>query len=343
MSSITEEEFAAKVAQTVKDSRDAAREALVIIDHAVLIQVDDNVQIENERQGTKVKDSILVEGSAEGTYFLPNHQSEQERLNLQRQIFLLSFNDKLALAPIAEKELKYVLDVGSGSGIWPVEFVTDATTTEQHPKTQVLGLDISPCAPPFIPPNCTFEVHDAETEWLFPQKFDYIHGRALMSCFHSPLSVIKSAFAALTPGGYLELQDCVAPWHSLDDTLVGTTLWKFHQMTIAAAASLGRDVTQVVRYKAFFEEAGFVDVKEVHYQWPLGKWAKGEKMKKAGEMFREDMESVMGVLAERLLVRGAGMEKGEADEMVEAVRRDCRDGRVHAYMPGIVVYGRKSE
>ncbi|KAH7397541.1 S-adenosyl-L-methionine-dependent methyltransferase, partial [Cadophora sp. MPI-SDFR-AT-0126] len=255
--------------------------------------------------------------------------------DLQHRIFLLSFNDKLALAPIAEKEVKLVLDIGTGSGIWPVEFA------EQHPNTQVLGFDISPCAPPVVPPNCTFEVQDAESEWFFPQKFDYIHGRALMSCFHSPLTVIKSAFAALSPGGYLELQDCVAPWHSLDSTLAGTTLWNFHQMTIAAAASLGRDVTQVIKYKAFFEEAGFVDVREVHYQWPLGKWAKGEKMKKVGEMFREDMESVMGVLAERLLVRGAGMEKGKADEMVEAVKRDCRDGKMHAYMPGIVVYGRK--
>lgn len=155
-----------------------------------------------------------------------------------------------------------------------------------------------------------------------------------MSCFFSPLSVIQSAIEALSPGGYLELQDCVAPWHSLDNTLFSTTLWKFHQMTIAAAASLGRDVTQVIKYKAFFEQAGFVDVKEVHYQWPLGKWAKDEKMKKVGEMFREDMESVMGVLAERLLVRGAGMEKVKADEMVEDVTRDCRDGGVHAYMPG---------
>ncbi|MAD87601.1 MAG: hypothetical protein CL912_31975 [Deltaproteobacteria bacterium] len=188
--------------------------------------------------------------------------------------------------------------------------------------------------PSSIPLNCKFEVHDAEAEWHFPQKFDYIHGRALMSCFHYPLAVIKSAFAALEPGGYLELQDCVAPWHSLDDTLSGTTLWRFHQMTIAAAASLGRDVTQVVKYKAFFEEAGFVDVKKVHYQWPLGKWAKGEKMKKVGEMFQEDVESLMDVLAERLLVRGAGIEKEKADEMVEAVRRDCRDGKVHAYMSG---------
>lgn len=105
-------------------------------------------------------------------------------------------------------------------------------------------------------------------------------------------------------------------------------------MTIAAAARLGRDVTQVIKYKAFFEEAGFVDVKEVHYQWPLGKWAKGEKMKKVGEMFQEDVESLMDVLAERLLVRGAGMEKEKAGEMVEAVRRDCRGGKVHAYMPG---------
>lgn len=157
-----------------------------------------------------------------------------------------------------------------------------------------------------------------------------------MSCFASPLSVIQSAFSALTPGGYLELQDCCAPWSSLDNTLQATTLWKYHSMTIAAAASLGRDVTQVVKYKAFFEEAGFVDVKEVHYQWPVGPWAKGEKMKRVGSLFQEDAESLVGVLAERLLVKGAGLGKEDADRMVEAVRRDMRDPGVHAYMPGYV-------
>jgi hypothetical protein len=28
-----------------------------------------------------------------------------------------------------------------------------------------------------IPPNCQFEVDDAEDPWMFSQKFDYIHGR----------------------------------------------------------------------------------------------------------------------------------------------------------------------
>jgi hypothetical protein len=94
-----------------------------------------------------------------------------------------------------------------------------------------------------------------------------------MSCFQSPLSVIKSAFMTLEPGGYLELQDCVAPWTSVDGTFAGTKLQKFHQMTIDGAKFVGRDVCQVVRYKSFFEEAGFVDVKEVFYCWPLGAWA----------------------------------------------------------------------
>ncbi|KAL2070090.1 hypothetical protein VTL71DRAFT_14770 [Oculimacula yallundae] len=328
MSSITEEEFAAKVAQTVKDSRDAAVAALV---------VDDEVPVENESKDCDTKTGILVEGTSDGAYLLPNHQSEQARLNLQHEIFLLTFNNKLALAPIEASKIKHALDIGTGSGIWPVEF------SEQHPDAQVLGFDISPCAPPIIPPNCTFEVHDAESEWQFPQKFDYIHGRALMSCFASPLGVIQSAFNALEPGGYLEIQDCVAPWTSVDDTLLGTKLIRFHAKSIAAAASLGRDITQAFKNKAFFEQAGFVDVKEVHYQWPLGTWAKGEKQKIVGEMFREDMESILGLLAERLLVVGEKMEKEVVDEMLRAVRKDFRDGRIHAYMPGIVVYGRKPE
>ncbi len=42
-----------------------------------------------------------------------------------------------------------------------------------------------------IPPNCQFEINDAEDDWLFPQKFDFIHGRTLATCFKEPLSIIK--------------------------------------------------------------------------------------------------------------------------------------------------------
>ena len=41
---------------------------------------------------------------------------------------------------------------------------------EMFPKAQVIGTDLSPVQPSnrqWIPPNCRFEVDDAEREWIF--------------------------------------------------------------------------------------------------------------------------------------------------------------------------------
>jgi trans-aconitate methyltransferase len=75
-----------------------------------------------------------------------------------------------------------------------------------------------------VPPNCRFEVDDAEDEWHYSQPFNYIHGRAMFSCFKEPLSVFKKAFDALAPGGYLEMQEIYFKTHSVDGTHEGSAL-----------------------------------------------------------------------------------------------------------------------
>jgi ubiquinone/menaquinone biosynthesis C-methylase UbiE len=90
-----------------------------------------------------------------------------------------------------------VLDLATGTGIWAIEFA------EQFPSAHVIGTDLSPIQPAYVPPNCHFVVDDAEDPWLFSHEFDYIHGRMLVTCFQSHLEVFRSAFDNLRPGGYL--------------------------------------------------------------------------------------------------------------------------------------------
>lgn len=49
-------------------------------------------------------------------------KSEQQRLDLQHQLFLMTFDNKLSLAPTGE--LHNVLDIGTGTGIWAIDFGT---------------------------------------------------------------------------------------------------------------------------------------------------------------------------------------------------------------------------
>lgn len=53
----------------------------------------------------------------EGRYLLPNDEIEQNRMNLQYHAVRLVFGEKLFFAPV-KKDMKRVLDVGTGTGIW---------------------------------------------------------------------------------------------------------------------------------------------------------------------------------------------------------------------------------
>ncbi len=114
----------------------------------------------------------------DGNYLRPNDELEKDRLDLQHHLFTLTFDGKLFICPIAEKkQLHRVLDVGTGTGIWAIDFA------DEHPEAEVLGVDLSPIQPRFVPPNLRFEVDDSEDTWTFSQKFDFIHSRAMEGTF----------------------------------------------------------------------------------------------------------------------------------------------------------------
>lgn len=88
----------------------------------------------------------------------------------------------------------------------------------------MIGTDLSAIQPNPRIPNCTFIKDDAEEDWVFHSKhpegapaceglcehpimFDYVHFRAMFTCFNDPIKVMKSAYENLSPGGWVEFQE----------------------------------------------------------------------------------------------------------------------------------------
>jgi ubiquinone/menaquinone biosynthesis C-methylase UbiE len=261
----------------------------------------------------------------EGKYVLPNDAQEQDRLDLQHHLLLVLLQNRLHLAPIAPNP-QNVLDVGTGTGIWAIEFAI------QNPSANVIGSDLSPIQPEFVPSNCQFEIDDAEDEWVYSQRFDLIHMRGLMTCFTNPRSVLEKSFNHLVPGGYLEMQDGVFPMLCRDQTLAGTALDKWGKKCVEAGIKVGREWTNAVHYKRWMEEIGFEDVKEKVFEVATSPWPKGVRQKELGMWFQADLLDVLSSSLP-LFTRVLGWTREEIELLLVDARNDVKNKGIHSYMP----------
>lgn len=118
-----------------------------------------------------------------------------------------------------------------------------------------------------IPENLTFVVDDYETEWVYKDKFDFIHGRELCGCIEDHDRLFKRAFENLNSGGYFELQSVEAYFVSDDGTHQNAEtcqMW-LHNLR-EAGEKFGKTLYNVKEWKEKMEKAGFVDVKDELYK-----------------------------------------------------------------------------
>lgn len=63
-------------------------------------------------------------------YPYPNDEQELDRLDMQHHMFKLVMNNKLYHVPLNNP--KQILDIGTGSGIWPIEMGMIASSRNQN-------------------------------------------------------------------------------------------------------------------------------------------------------------------------------------------------------------------
>ncbi|KAM0421281.1 hypothetical protein ACHAPT_011003 [Fusarium lateritium] len=273
----------------------------------------------------------------DGKYHFPNDDVENERLDLQHHIFYLTLDGKLGFAPPnkADSKVARVLDLGTGTGIWAMDF------GDEHPEAEVIGIDLSPSQPQFVPPNVRFEIDDFDEEWTYSQPFDYIHSRMNNSSVTDWEEYIRQSFENLKPGGYLELQEFTLPL-SDDDTLTPDhALFQSMKHLGEAAAKSGRPFIDLNTLRALLEKAGFEDVQEHKFKWPSNTWPRDAKFKELGAWNHENMIAGLQGFLMAALTRGLGWRAEEVDVLAAKAKQDLRDKSIHAYWPMIVVTGRK--
>ncbi|TDZ40553.1 Secondary metabolism regulator LAE1 [Colletotrichum trifolii] len=277
-----------------------------------------NYRLENGRTYHRYKD---------GKYFYPNDDRESDRLGqlavlTRLQVaarsfppeicniinFFLSLDGKLGLSPPNENDsqVKRVLDVGTGTGIWAVE----------------------------VPPNVTFEVDDIEEPWLFGRPFDYIHSRMMTSGLSNWRQFIQTSFDNLNPGGYLELQEMDLMPQSDDGTLrPDAAIVKCFELLGQAAGALNHPFQNIPALVNILQEVGFEHVYIRKVKWPTNTWPKEEHHKTLGTWAHENCMAGIESWTIAPLTRGLGWRREEVQVLLIKVREEFRDRSIHAYWP----------
>lgn len=254
----------------------------------------------------------------DGKYSFPNDDDEASRLDLQHHIHLLANDGKLATAPFDKDfPIHRVLDVGTGTGIWAIDYA------DENPQTKVLGIDLSPIQPDFLPTNCSFEIDDVEETWTYQEKFDFIHARIMTGSIANWPRFFEQAFEFSSPGAYIELTDQICPIRCDDGTLPeNSALKKWSELLLESTLKVGRGFDSSLYYGEQLKNAGFVDIKLEVAKWPMNQWPKDKKLKEIGIWQRENLLAGAQGISIALFTRILGWTPEEV-EVVSDVRMTC--------------------
>ncbi|KAK1975085.1 methyltransferase domain-containing protein [Colletotrichum cereale] len=274
----------------------------------------------------------------EGKYAMPNDERENDRLDLQHNLFLRTFDDRLGTAPPNNEDSKIgrVLDVGTGSGIWAIDF------GEDHIEADVTGVDLSAVQPDFVPPNVHFEIDDIEEDWTFSRPFDYIHSRMMTGSIRDWKRYVKQCYDNPSPGGYLELNEVDAIPTCDDGTLTeDCNLAKSFNLWAEGLAALGSPFEKFARMEGVLKETGFKDVHIQRFKWPTNGWPKDAKHRELGLWNHENLAPNLEGMFLASYTRGLDWTKEEVMVMAMNARKDFADRSIHAYFNIWSIYARK--
>ncbi|GKT84625.1 LOW QUALITY PROTEIN: methyltransferase domain-containing protein [Colletotrichum tofieldiae] len=264
----------------------------------------------------------------EGKYFAPNDSLETDRLDLQHHLFLLTFDNKLGFAPPNDPDWEgaRVLDVGTGTGIWCIDF------GDEHPNADVLGFDLSATQPEFVPPNVQFEVDDLDNEWIYSKRFDYIHIRGMSGSVRNWPELLRKCYDHLNPGGYLELQEAESTIVRADSTTSTSGAFSKALAYVSSALEVfGCPFIPLDELTALVSETGFADVRDRRFIWPLTA-GPGTRISRNSERGPNLGYNTAGMIMAPM-TRVHGWREEEVHVFAAEARRDLADRGNHAYWP----------
>lgn len=293
------------------------------------------MSMDNELKCYRIENNRRYHTYRDGSYWIP-HDDEALRLDhYAHHMFILTLNNELFCAPIQNP--KRIMDVGTGIGIWASD------VADKFPDAEVIGTDLSPTFRATPAPNLRFEIDDCCSEWIYPPNhFDYVHVRFLYASIADWPAFYKECFDHIAPGGYIEHSEPDPRLVSDDDSIApGDVMNRCDDLAMEISQKFGKDVMIAPFLKKMIQEAGFVNVVEKRYKWPLGEWAVDRKLKDIGRWNMQHWLEGLDAWSLRLLTQHCGWTPDEVKSFTAQMRTSVMNPKHHAYQTIVIVCAQK--
>jgi SAM-dependent methyltransferase len=216
---------------------------------------------------------------------------------------------------------------------------------DRFPSAEIIGVDLSPIQPSWVPPNVKFEIDDIEDEWTFAENhFDFVFSKVMLAgSIANVRKYFEQAFRHTRPGGYFEIQELTTRICSDHYTIPETSSIKqWCSLMRQGIEIMGRrldhdfqDVAQMIR------DVGFEDVTVIPFKLPIGAWPANPTLKEAGAIQLVAMLEGMESLSLAIFCRCLQWETGAVEELLARTKLEFTMKKACFYWPGFVIYGRK--
>ncbi|KAF5578262.1 mRNA 3 end-processing YTH1 [Fusarium pseudocircinatum] len=251
---------------------------------------------------TSIFVSVAINGrtyqGAEAQYWAPMDQLSLDMMEILYYVTFFALDSKLYLAPLERGHVSNVLDIGTGTGLWAIDFADD------FPEANVTGTDISSIQPDWVPPNLQFEIDDFTKKWIFEAGRDFIHMRFLGGSVSDWRHLYENAFITTKSGGWIETHEFNPEFHSQNESIVdGSAIARWGTIFEEGCKRLGTSFIPLpsdVQAK-HLEAVGFVDIQSRIIKVPIGSWPKERNLKNIGGLAKMsitgDIQGWVGFMA----------------------------------------------
>ncbi|KAI9171811.1 mRNA 3'-end-processing protein YTH1 [Paramyrothecium foliicola] len=275
-------------------------------------------------------------GYKAGLYPLPNDLAEQQREDTVHVMMLELMDGQPFLSDIGDDPQR-IIDIGTGTGTWAID------VANLYPEALVIGTDLSPIQPSWLPVNVKMFVEDCEEpDWLHGSWYDLIHFRSMASTLRNLNGILTKLYPHLRAGGWVEFQE-ITPRILCDDGTMekDDALKEFFDLYAEGMDTLGLRMREPREMQKALVDAGLKDTQCIIKKVPISRWPLDKQLRTLGTLMESSILEVLDAMAAKPLA-ALDMPSEKRRMLAARAKESLRSSAAHRYVQAYFCFGHAS-